>query len=81
MSSYSLFLESQIRGSIQSNGVIQRRWMRTNGRTPAACGAARPALAHFIAGLEVENIPNTAILRITYSDPDAKLAFAGAERR
>ncbi|HEX4052884.1 MAG TPA: AAA family ATPase [Tepidisphaeraceae bacterium] len=78
MSSYSLFLESQIR-VIESNGVIQRALDEDEWKDAGGMRGGDPALAHFIAGLEVENIPNTAILRITYSDPDAKLAFAGAE--
>lgn len=78
MSSYSPFLESQIR-IIESYEVVQRALDEDEWKDAGGMRGSDSALAHFAAGLEVEDIPNTEILKITYSDPDANLAFAGAQ--
>jgi polysaccharide biosynthesis transport protein len=78
MSSYGLFLESQIR-VIGSYEVIQRALDEDEWKDAGGMRGSDLALARFAAGLEVENLPNTSILRITYSDPDPNLAFAGAQ--
>jgi Mrp family chromosome partitioning ATPase/uncharacterized protein involved in exopolysaccharide biosynthesis len=78
MSSYGLFLESQVRvaGSYE---VIQRALDEDDWKDAGGLRGNDAALAHFSSGLEVENIPNTAILKITYGDPDPKMAYAGAQ--
>ncbi len=78
MSSYGLFLESQVR-VVGSYEVIQRALDEDEWKDAGGLRGNDAALAHFASGLEIENIPNTAILRITYDDPDPKLAFAGAQ--
>ncbi|MGD0541956.1 MAG: AAA family ATPase [Tepidisphaeraceae bacterium] len=78
MSSYGLFLESQVR-VVESYEVIQRALDEDEWKDAGGARGSDAALAHFAGGLEVENIPNTAILKITYSDPDSKLAYAGAQ--
>ncbi len=77
MSSYNPFLESQIR-MIESYEVVQRALDEDEWKNAGGTRGSDAALAHFATGLQVENIPNTSILKITYSDPDANLAFAGA---
>jgi succinoglycan biosynthesis transport protein ExoP len=78
MSGYNLFLESQIR-VIESYEVVQRALDEDEWKDAGGARGSDMALAHFASGLEVENIPNTSILKITYSDPDSKLAYAGAQ--
>jgi Mrp family chromosome partitioning ATPase/uncharacterized protein involved in exopolysaccharide biosynthesis len=78
MSSYGLFLESQVR-VVGSYEVIQRALDEDEWKDAGGMRGNDAALAHFASGLDIDNIPNTAILRITYSDPDPKLAFAGAQ--
>ncbi|MGD0462536.1 MAG: AAA family ATPase [Tepidisphaeraceae bacterium] len=77
MSSYSLFLESQVR-VIGSYEVIQRALDEDEWKDAGGLRGSDAALGLFSNGLEVVTIPNTAILKITYADPDAKLAYAGA---
>jgi Mrp family chromosome partitioning ATPase/uncharacterized protein involved in exopolysaccharide biosynthesis len=78
MSSYGLFLESQVR-VVGSYEVIQRALDEDEWKDAGGMRGNDAALAHFASGLEIDNIPNTAILRITYDDPDPKLAYAGAQ--
>jgi polysaccharide biosynthesis transport protein len=78
MSSYGLFLESQVR-VVGSYDVIQRALDEDEWKDAGGLRGNDAALAHFASGLEIENIPNTAILKITYGDPDPKLAYAGAQ--
>jgi Mrp family chromosome partitioning ATPase/uncharacterized protein involved in exopolysaccharide biosynthesis len=78
MSSYGLFLESQVR-VIESYEVVQRALDEEEWKDAGGARGSDAALAHFASGLEVENLPNTSILKIIYSDPDPKLAYAGAQ--
>jgi succinoglycan biosynthesis transport protein ExoP len=78
MSSYGLFLESQVR-VVGSYDVIQRALDEDEWKDAGGLRGNDAALAHFAGGLEVENVPNTAILKITYGDLDPKLAYAGAQ--
>jgi Mrp family chromosome partitioning ATPase/uncharacterized protein involved in exopolysaccharide biosynthesis len=78
MSSYGLFLESQVR-VIESFEVIQRALDEDEWKDAGGMRGTDAALSHFSGGLEVENVPSTAILKITYADLDPKVAYAGAQ--
>jgi Mrp family chromosome partitioning ATPase/uncharacterized protein involved in exopolysaccharide biosynthesis len=78
MSNYGIFLESQVR-VVESYEVIQRALDEEEWKDAGGPRGTDAALAHFASGLEVENVSGTSILKIIYSDPDPKLAFAGAQ--
>jgi capsular exopolysaccharide synthesis family protein len=75
---YQYFLASQV-SVIESPELIQRALDEDEWKAGGGPRGDDLAMVRFASGLEVENTPNTAIIKISYSDPDAKLALAGAQ--
>ena len=79
MLEYDRFLQSQI-SIIRSYDLIQRALDEDDWRNADGPRGDEAAVSKFWGGLEAENFPaESSTLRITYSDPDKDLAFAGAQ--
>jgi capsular exopolysaccharide synthesis family protein len=76
---YDRFLESQV-AVIRSYELIQRALDEEDWKNADGPRGDEGSLVQFAGGLEAENYPaETSIIRVTYSNPDRDLAFAGAQ--
>jgi capsular exopolysaccharide synthesis family protein len=76
---YDRFLQSQV-AVIRSYELIQRALDEEDWKNADGPRGDEAALVVFYGGLEAENFPaETSILRVTYTNPDKDLAFAGAQ--
>jgi Mrp family chromosome partitioning ATPase/uncharacterized protein involved in exopolysaccharide biosynthesis len=75
---YSSFLQSQVTAiethEMAVRAMNQQEWRNADG----ASSADDEAVERFVSNLDAEQLPGTNIIKIAFSDPDPKLARAGA---
>ena len=75
---YGLYLQSQV-AMVKSSGLVQRALDEDEWKAGGGPRGDDAAVARFATGVEAQNEPDTAMLKISYSDPDKNLALAGAQ--